>query len=113
MGLKPAATYGVKVVGMQSSRLLTLRRQLARANGKARTASLTPYLAFKKLEPTQECMAGPVRMWAEACWEEPGKWPAMQQAWSSSRAWLRRGPTGAVARVCRRLGWQWQAFDRL
>eukprot|EP00974_Lingulodinium_polyedra_P048727 4680238-Lingulodinium_polyedra.AAC.1 len=52
-------------------------------------------------------------MWAEACWEEPGKWPAMQQAWSSSRAWLRRGPTGAVARVCKRLGWQWQAFDRL
>ena len=115
-GLKAAAMYGVKCLGMPDGRLASLRTEAGRAlPGSNGARSLTLQLAMAKADPYIDASAAPPLEWATAVWDAKVDEGTMARAWRRQlpivQQWTQvRGPAGATIMSIRRAGWKWPAW---
>ena len=116
-GLKAAAMYGVKCLGMADRRLEALRTEAGKAMpGSNGMRSLTLQLALAKADPYFDVTMAPPFEWACAVWDSRLEENTLHRAWKRQlplvKTWAQvRGPAGATKLSLGRAGWTWPAWD--
>jgi hypothetical protein len=118
MGLKAAATYGQRAVGLDPKLRLRIRRQISAAQkGSHRGRSLTLRLAVSGAEILHDTRAEPIEAWATAVWDS-NRTEDLGAAWlkqtvkhAAGTSWkLVQGPAATCLAIAREMGWAWPAW---
>ena len=116
-GMMPARTWGAHAVGMSPTERLKLVRQMAAADGKKSTTSLSLFMEAYGFEVEDEISTMAIQYLAEGVWT--GTWSnELKEAWMRQirevRTWKQvRGPAGAVMCETRDLGTEWPYWHTL
>ena len=119
LGLKTAATYRSKCLGMPEGRLQRPRREAGRfLPGGAGSNSLTLQMALCGGDPIGSTTAAAPMEWARAVWDGTVEAAVLARAWRRQqvrvglvRSWARVvGPAGATIMSLRRARWTWPAW---
>ena len=118
-GVRAAALYGVRCMGLNDTRLLRLRRATCKAHlGSGDRRSLTLQLAMMGVDPNPVANSLPILAWATCIWESKVPSTLLKQAWKQQSMSLARrcrwakevGLAGATLLSARRAGWAWPAY---
>ncbi len=118
LGLKPAATYGQRALGLHPRQRLRLRRMVnASLPGTHFGRSLRLRLAISDAETLHESRADPINAWAAATWEEQGElvmaaaWLRQNVAAAANGAWKRVvGLASTIVAMIKEIQWTWPAW---
>ena len=116
-GLRAAAVYGAKCLGMTDTNLQRLRQEAGKAlPGSCGVRSLSLQLAMAKADPMFEVLAALPLEWASAVWEGMLQGDHLERTRKRQLPKVKisnqvQGPAGATIMALRKAGWAWPAWD--